>query len=94
MSTTPPTEGTAKKSRAPRKDYGYDLTATIKLIRDPNGDSPSYRGNRKDWYERIAKSDGSTVAEFMKINAGKDSPRGWLRYFANEKKIKLVKKEG
>ena len=93
MSTTPPTEGTVKKSRAPRKDYGYAVDSTIKVIRK-EGEAPSYRGQRAKWFERVVNSEGSTVSDFVKAHAGEDSPRGWLRFFANDQTIKLVKKEG
>tara|TARA_R110000824_G_scaffold39030_1_gene118542 strand:- start:660 stop:953 length:294 start_codon:yes stop_codon:yes gene_type:complete len=92
MATTPPTITEVKKTRAPKKSYGFAADATIIVAK---GDGvPKYSGQRLDWFEKLQKFDGKTVKEFMTAYEGKDSPRGWLRFFATKKVVKLVKLQG
>jgi hypothetical protein len=81
---TPKAEG-EKKPRAPRQDYGYNKDATIRVTAETDeSKSKNYRGQRLDWYEKLKKSDGKTCAHFEEANKGKDSPRGWLRFFVQD----------
>lgn len=79
---TPKKNDGEKKARAPRKDYGFALDATIRLT---DGEK-TYRGKRLEMYEALKKSNGKTVQHFLDNNKNeKDPPRGWLRFFvANE----------
>ena len=87
MSTTPP-DISKEKTRAKKEDYGFTKTAKILIV--AKGDkTPEYKGNRKDWWEKVGKFEGKTAEEFLNANAGKDSPRGWLRFFATDKTIRL-----
>lgn len=81
---TPKAEG-EKKPRAPRQDYGYHKDATIRVVAETDeSKSKNYRGQRLDWYEKLKKSDGKPVSHFEEANKGKDSPRGWLRFFVQD----------
>lgn len=81
---TPKAEG-EKKPRAARQDYGYNKDATIRVAaQTEDSKSKNYRGQRLDWYEKLKKSDGKPVSHFEESNKGKDSPRGWLRFFVQD----------
>jgi len=102
MSTTPPSKTPTpkseskvaktavadgeKKARAPKQDYGFTPEAIIG-INNKAEDSPKFRGQRLDWFEKLCKSEGKTAKEFLDKNAGKDSPRGWLRFFVADVKV-------
>lgn len=83
---TPPEKGKEKKARAPRKEYGFDPEATITLPKEKK----AYRGKRQEWYEKLAKYENKKVSQFLESNQGKDSPRGWLRFFAQDGSVNLV----
>jgi hypothetical protein len=102
MSTTPPSKGAkaatapAKKvaatdgeakTRAPRKDYGFSPEAVIAIVADKE---IKFRGQRLDWHEKVKAFNGKTAGEFLEKNKGKDSPRGWLRFFAAEGYVTLT----
>lgn len=80
---TPKAEG-EKKPRAPRQDYGYHKDATIRVTKFEEGKGKNYRGQRLEWYEKLQKADGKTAGQFEEANKGKDSPRGWLRFFVQD----------
>lgn len=103
MSTNPPSKsnkGTAKaekkaeskasdsekKPRAPRQNYGFEPDAVIEVT-VKGEEIPKFRGQRLDWFEKLQKFNGKTVKEFLDKNQGKDSPRGWLRFFVAEAKV-------
>ena len=78
-----------KKTRAPRKDYGFAKGATIHLTEGEK----AYRGNRLRWYGYLKEANGKTVEEFFKLaeKAGeKDAPRGWLRFFIQNEAATLT----
>jgi hypothetical protein len=88
-----------KKERAPRKDYGYHKDAKIEVLTRAE-DAKPYRGMRKDWYEAVQKYNGKTCNQFVEGNKGKKSEKGttqnaasWLRFFVDDKAIKLHKPE-
>lgn len=89
-----------KKERATRKDYGYHKDSKIELlVRD--ADVKPYRGERKGWYEDVQKYDGKTCGQFVEANKGKKSEKGvvqnaasWLRFFVEDKAVKLHKPAG
>ena len=101
MSTTPPKKTVAKaatkppaakdagekKARAPKQDYGYAADAKITVAK--GDDVPKFRGQRLEWFEKIQKFDGKTAKEFLDANQGKDSPRGWLRFFCSVNAVTL-----
>ena len=70
-----------KKTRGPRKEYGYHKDAIIQFTEKAN----TYRGQRKEWYDRVKAFEGKTCAEFEAANKGIpnnqgtiQAPRGWL----------------
>lgn len=75
---------TEKKTRGPRKDYGYAKDAVIQLTEK----STNYRGQRKALYEILAEANGKTVAEY---EAGVKNARGWLRFFVQDGAVVLNK---
>ena len=70
------------KPRAPRKDYGFKTGATIKITED--GTKKTYRGKRKEYFDRLLAADGKTVEEFTSACPEGDPPRGWLRFFVQD----------
>lgn len=77
-----------KKTRAPRKNYGYAKDAVITLVPEV---SHNYRGKRKAWYESVSAYAGKTVEEFTKNVGGDEKPRGWLRFFCEDGTVSLYK---
>lgn len=76
-----------KKPRAPRKDYGFAPTSTIKLT---DGEK-SYRGQRLEWYEVLKAHEGKTVADFLEASKDRKDPgRGWLRFFVQDEACTLT----
>ena len=105
MGTTPPAKGATKKAatppaaaatdgdkkpRAAKKDYGYHPEAIIAIVPEDAEKPRKFRGQRADWFEKLVKAEGKTVKEFLDKNQGKDSPRGWLRFFAAEGFVTLT----
>lgn len=80
-----------KKERAPRTDYGFAPSAIIQIVKDKDN---SYRGKRKEWFDKLVAAEGQTAAEFLEANKGVDAPRGWLRFFVQDGTVALVKSEG
>lgn len=91
MATAPPKKddkNTPKKERAAKQSYGFSPDA--KIVVTAKGDkAPKYSGQRRDWFEKVKNSEGKTAAQFLDAYKGKDSPRGWLRFFATDKTIEL-----
>ncbi len=76
-----------KKTRAPRKNYGFSENAVITLT----GKEAKYRGSRKANFDSIVPYEGQTVKAWMESRkAEKDSPRGWLRFFVADGTVSLV----
>ncbi len=83
------TEGTEKKERKPRRQYGYAPTARIKLVPEKEH---NYRGKRKAWYATVAAFEGKTVAEWEASELPqepKGKPRGYLRFFTEDGTVVL-----
>lgn len=76
-----------KKPRAPRKDYGWKAGAKITVTED--GKKATYRGKRKEYFERVLAADGKTVEEYAASCPKDDPPRGWLRFFVQDGSVTL-----
>lgn len=76
------TEKKDSKPRAPRQDYGFKAGAKITITED--GTKKTYRGKRKEYFERLEAADGKTVEEFFAACPEGDPPRGWLRFFVQD----------
>ncbi len=76
-----------KAKRGPRQDYGYSKAAVI-----VKGDKDAkYRSKRAVWYGKVMSFEGQTVAAFLDAHKNdEDSPRGWLRFFAQDGTVKLT----
>lgn len=78
-----------KGPRAPRADYGFSPDSTILIVKDKEN---KYRGQRKDWYDSLVAFDGKKVGEWLESRKDqKDPPRGWLRFFVQDKSVELSK---
>lgn len=82
-----------KTARGPKKDYGYSKNALIKLTDKAN----TYRGQRKEWYDRAKAFEGKTCAEFEAAHKGIPNnqgtiqqPRGWLHGLIRRGSVVLV----
>lgn len=76
-----------KKPRAPRKDYGWKVGAKITVTEE--GKKATYRGKRKEYFERVIANDGKTVEDFVAACPKEDPPRGWLRFFIQDGSVTL-----
>lgn len=80
-----------KGPRAPRTDYGFAADATIVIVKDKEN---KYRGQRKEWYDSLVAFDGKKVSEWLESRKDqKDPPRGWLRFYVQDKSVELTKPE-
>lgn len=76
----------AASGRASRRDYGFLPGAKIAVNKEK--DVAKLRGQTKEWYDRLKKSNGKTVEHFLDNNQGvtnnkgkPERPRGWLAHF-------------
>lgn len=83
-----------KKERSPKKDYGYSKNSIIKVLKP----DASFKGQRGDWFKRIAAFDGKTCGEFCaandKVPNGKGkfyAPSGNLRGAARRGVIEMIR---
>lgn len=71
-----------KKPRKPRQDYGWKAGAKITITEE--GKKKTYRGKRKEYFERLTAANGKTVEDFVASCPKDDPPRGWLRFFVQD----------
>tara|TARA_R110000765_G_C18844942_1_gene598385 strand:- start:416 stop:703 length:288 start_codon:yes stop_codon:yes gene_type:complete len=81
---------TPKKPRATRQNYGIKKDAIIHLA--DKASRIKYRGNRGLFFEYLKTCNGKTVEEFLRkaTKDGGDPPRGWLRFFIQDKVCTLT----
>tara|TARA_R110002020_G_scaffold58106_2_gene159504 strand:- start:6871 stop:7158 length:288 start_codon:yes stop_codon:yes gene_type:complete len=81
---------TPKKPRATRKNYGIKKDSIIRLT--DKASQIKMRGNRGKFFDCLKTCNGKTVEEFLKKASvdGGDPPRGWIRFFIQEKICTLV----
>ena len=74
-----------KKPRATRKNYGIKKDSIIRLT--DKASTAKFRGNRGLFFQHLKSGNGRSVEEFLKKTTkdGGDPPRGWLRFFIQEK---------
>ncbi len=71
-----------KKKRAPRKDFGINSEATIKLTKEAK--DKKYRGKRESYFELLKLCNHKSVDDFYAKCPPGDPPRGWLRFFIED----------